>query len=163
MRWGLSFRGDLAKLDATGLSERLERLIAERDDVADSISTFETVGNKWLYQSGWGMPFGRGLVHAAIIYRIQAVLYGGSPRRGLGRLYVIDCELKDVLDECRNRLSRTAWFRTIRATDDDFRDPHWTDGRLETGLPHHDGEAPVRHKPSRRLDALAQLASAKAG
>lgn len=104
MRWGLNLRGDLAKLGVDTLEERMDALIAERQALSASLFDLGTVGNASLYRSGIGMPFGRGLLHARPVYAINALLYGGSCRRGLGRLYVIDCELKDLRDEIRRRL-----------------------------------------------------------
>ncbi|SOR32200.1 protein of unknown function [Methylorubrum extorquens] len=103
MRIGINLRGDLAKLSVQELSDRIDVLFAERADVSDSISDLMSVGNKTLYQSGWGLPFGRGLIHASLVYKMTGFFYGGSHKRGLGRLYVIDCELKDLIDECRRR------------------------------------------------------------
>ncbi len=104
MRWGLNLRGDLAKLDTQALGERMDELFEERRVLSESLSDLMTVGNAMLYRNGLGMPFGRGLLHAKPIYAINAFIYGGSHRRGLGRLYMIDCELKDLLDETRRRL-----------------------------------------------------------
>ncbi len=104
MRFGFNLRGDLAKLDPWQLEQQLEVHLAEREFVFDKISDLFSVGNKSLYQSGGGMPLGRGLFHARIFYKINGFLYGGSHKKGLGRLYVIDCELKDIIDEYRRRI-----------------------------------------------------------
>ena len=104
MRIGINLRGDLARANLDRLDHELDALFIERKIVLDSISNLTSVGNKYLYQIGMGMPFGRGLFHARLIYKMSATLYGGSYKKGLGRLYMIDCEIKDILDECRRRM-----------------------------------------------------------
>jgi hypothetical protein len=99
MRWGINLRGDLAKLGDDEISSRFETLMAEREALYRTVP-FST-GNKWLYQRGVGIPFGRGLLHARIFYRWYALQYLGSP---LSDLYLLDCELKDARDEIKRRL-----------------------------------------------------------
>ncbi|RDJ30325.1 hypothetical protein DWF00_04165 [Bosea caraganae] len=50
------------------------------------------------------MPFGRGPFHARIFYRIMARMYG-LPLNGysLGDLYLLDCEIKDIIGELKRR------------------------------------------------------------
>ena len=104
MRAGLNLRGDISKLSNLEVERQFDQLVSERIALAETIDHFTTLGNKFLYEKGWGMPFGRGPIRSPYIYRIAAVLYGGSSARGLGRLYMIDCELKDLMDECRRRI-----------------------------------------------------------
>jgi hypothetical protein len=106
MTFGLNLRGDLAKLDLREIETRIDRLIAEREAVSAATNNLGTIGNRWLYDRGLGLPFGRGLIRARLIYLITATFYGGSHKSGLGRLYMIDCELKDLLDECKRRVAR---------------------------------------------------------
>lgn len=101
MRWGINLRGDLAKLDDADIANRFDSLIAEREALYRAVP-FST-GNKWLYQRGVGIPFGRGLLHARIFYQYYALQYLGSSLR---ELYLLDCELKDVRDEIKRRLAR---------------------------------------------------------
>ena len=101
MRWGINLRGDLAKLSDDEIASQFETLMAEREELYHAVP-FST-GNKWLYQRGVGMLFGRGLLHARIFYRYYALQYLGS---SLADLYLLDCELKDVRDEIRRRLAQ---------------------------------------------------------
>ena len=104
MQIGLNMRGDIAKLNVAEIERRFENLMAERVSVEKSIDNFSTRGNKVLYEKGLGMQFGRGLIRSPVFYRIYAVINANSSVKGLGRLYMIDCELKDLMDECRRRL-----------------------------------------------------------
>lgn len=104
MRLGLNLRGDLAKLPDDELVSHFERCVTYREWLAPHAGDLP---NRWLYKSGLAMPFGRGPVHARICYRLMGLLYGGSWNglngRTLGDLFVLDCEIKDVVDEMRRR------------------------------------------------------------
>ncbi|MBB2964321.1 hypothetical protein [Methylobacterium sp. R2-1] len=108
MQIGLNLRGDLAKIEDQELEARLAQLFDEREALSATVTNLTTVGNKWLYDKGLGMPFGRGPIRARLAYQIAATLYGGSHQSGLGRLHMIDCEVKDLLDEAKRRLRNRA-------------------------------------------------------
>jgi hypothetical protein len=99
MRFGINLRGDLAKLSDTEIAAKLENLIGDRESMYHSVPA--TFGNKGLYQSGWGKPFGRGPLHARIFYQFFGLPYLGS---SLYDLYLLDCELKDTRDEIARRV-----------------------------------------------------------
>ncbi|CAD5250831.1 conserved hypothetical protein [Bosea sp. 62] len=101
VRLGINLRGDLAKLSDEGLATHLEKSLAYREWLS---SRAADAPNRWLYKIGVGMPFGRGPLHARIFYRAMGLIYGG-PLNGhsLGDLYVLDCEIKDIMDELRRR------------------------------------------------------------
>lgn len=60
MRSGLNLRSDLRRLSDAEIGEPLERTIDEREEVYRSLGKISTIGNKWLYQQGFGMPSGGG-------------------------------------------------------------------------------------------------------
>ena len=105
MRFGINLRGDLAKLDDGDIASRLETLMAEREALYRAVPF--SSGNKWLYQRGVGMVFGRRLLHARIFYRFYALQYLGS---SLSELYLLDCELQDVRDEIKRRMRQKKLF-----------------------------------------------------
>ena len=105
MRFGINLRGDLAKLDDGDITSRLETLMAEREALYRAVPF--SSGNKWLYQRGVGMVFGRRLLHARIFYRFYALQYLGS---SLSELYLLDCELQDVRDEIKRRMRQKKLF-----------------------------------------------------
>jgi hypothetical protein len=112
MRFGINLRGDLAKLDDSEIASKFETLMSERAAMYEAVPRQQ--GNKWIYQTGWGMPFGRGPFHARIFYRIQGFIYGCSlSRPSLMDLYVIDCELLDIRDEIQRRVRRRAKSTTV--------------------------------------------------
>ncbi len=101
MRFGINFRGDLAKLSDDALTAHLEQCFAYREWLSARAADGP---NRWLYKAGFGMPFGRGPIHARIFYRVMGLLYGGLLNgRSLGDLYVLDCEIKDIMDELKGR------------------------------------------------------------
>jgi hypothetical protein len=103
VRWGLNLRGDLAKLGNNELQVSFDRLMEEREQIY--ISNREKTG-RWLYKKGWLIPFGRGPFHARVFYQIWATYHYGTKKPGsLGQLYMIDCELKDIVDELKRRAS----------------------------------------------------------
>ena len=105
MRFGINLRGDLAKLDDAEIASKFETLMSERAAMYEAVPWQQ--GNKWIYQAGWGMLLGRGLLHARLFYRIQGFLYGCSlSRPSLMDLYMIDCELLDMRDEIQRRVRR---------------------------------------------------------
>lgn len=102
----INLRGDFCELSTVELEFKFDNLLAERQVVADQISNLKTLGLKSKYLNNLAVPFGRGPVRAAIFYKLRAVLYlQSSPSRGLGRLYMLDCELQDIMDECARRLA----------------------------------------------------------
>lgn len=102
----INLRGDLCELSNVELEDQFDKLIAERQDLADQISNFKTLGLKAKYLKGWAVPFGRGPVRAVVFYKLAAIMYlQSSPSKGLGRLYMLDCELQDIMDECARRLA----------------------------------------------------------
>lgn len=110
MRWGINLRGDLAKLADDELAARLQDSIDRREHTYKNLRC--DAGNRWMYQQGFGVPFGRGPFHARIFYKIIGFFYGGSlNRQTLGELYVLDCEIKDLRDELRRRV-------TVRKSED---------------------------------------------
>lgn len=109
MRWGINLRGDLAKLDDAGIASMFEKLMQEREALYQRMS--DPLGEKWLYQKGIGMIFGRGLLHARIFYRLYGFTYRFSSfpftkRPHIYDLYLLDCELRDIQDELRRRLKQ---------------------------------------------------------
>lgn len=102
MRLGINLRGDLAKLTDEQLASHLDQSIAHREGLAPHAGDR---ANRWIYNGGAAMPFGRGLLHARIFYRLMGFLYGGPLNgRSLGDLYVLDCEIKDIMDELKRRV-----------------------------------------------------------
>lgn len=104
MRLSINLRGDLAKLQADELASHFERCVTSREWLAAHAGDRL---NRWFYESGLAMPFGRGPFHARICYRLMGLLYGGSWKgldgRSLGDLFVLDCEIKDIVDEMKRR------------------------------------------------------------
>ncbi|KRE08767.1 hypothetical protein ASE61_04225 [Bosea sp. Root670] len=102
MRLGINLRGDLAKLTDEQLAAHLDKSIAHREELAPRAGDR---ANRWIYSGGAGMPFGRGLLHARIFYRLMGFWYDAPlNRRSLGDLYVLDCEIKDIMDELKRRV-----------------------------------------------------------
>ena len=104
MRFGINLRGDLAKLSDAEIATTFETLMAERESMHRTLPGYS--GNKWLYQSGFGSLFGRGLLHARIFYKFYALQYFSFGKSSLYKLYLLDCELKDVRDELKRRVGR---------------------------------------------------------
>jgi hypothetical protein len=103
LRLGLNLRGDLAKLTDDELAGCLQNELDRRERLAAHLGKSLNI---WLYQQGFGMPFGRGLLHARIFYKVMGFFYGGSlSGKSLGDLYVLDCEIKDIRDELQRRVS----------------------------------------------------------
>ncbi len=102
----INLRGDLCELSTVELEFKFDNLLAERQALADQISNLKSLGLKSKYSKDLAVPFGRGPIRAAIFYKLRAALYLQSPpSRGLGRLYMLDCELQDIMDECASRLA----------------------------------------------------------
>ncbi|RYF31411.1 MAG: hypothetical protein EOO23_02700 [Comamonadaceae bacterium] len=102
MRLGINLRGDLAKLTDEQIASHLDQSIAQREGLASHAGDR---ANRWIYSGGAAVPFGRGPLHARIFYRLMGFLYGGPLNgRSLGDLYVLDCEIKDVIDELKRRV-----------------------------------------------------------
>ncbi len=104
MRLGINLRGDLVKLGDDELAAHFEKCLAYREWLGPRAGDG---ANRWLYKIGLGMPFGRGPFHARIFYRAMGLMYGGSWNglngRSLGDLFVLDCEIKDIVDELKRR------------------------------------------------------------
>jgi hypothetical protein len=100
MRFGINLRGDLTKLDDAEIASRFEGLISELE-----------TKHKVVYQVGkWSA---RGVLHARIFYKIQAVIFGVLGTLGGAlitpsgiELYLLGCELADVRDEIERRVRR---------------------------------------------------------
>jgi hypothetical protein len=104
LRLGINLRGDLAKFQDDELASHFERCVTYREWLASHAGDR---ANRWFYESGLAMPFGRGPLHARVCYRLMGFLYGGSWNglngRSLGDLFVLDCEIKDIVDEMKRR------------------------------------------------------------
>jgi hypothetical protein len=104
MRFGINLRGDLAKLDDVEIATRFEMLIADREAMYLDLLGYS--GNKWLYQRGWGLPLGRGPLHARVFYKLIGLSYFAFRNPSLYDLYLLDCEIKDTRDEIKRRVGR---------------------------------------------------------
>jgi hypothetical protein len=102
MRFGINLRGDLAKLSDAEIATKFEALIADRESMYRAVPV--PVGNKWLYQRGWGLPLGRGPLRARIFYKYLGLPYFRFRNPSLYDLYLLDCELKDTRDEIERRV-----------------------------------------------------------
>jgi hypothetical protein len=102
MRFGINLRGDLAKLSDAEIASKHEALIAEMETRYRGARASE---RNTRMQFVLGIPIGRGLFHARIFYKIQALLCERLPYidDGFDR-YLLDCELKDVRDEIKRRV-----------------------------------------------------------
>jgi hypothetical protein len=101
VRFGVNLRRDLAKLSDDELADRLQSSLDRREALA---ARFDD-SSLWRYRHGLLMPFGRGFLHARILYKIIAACCDGPlTGRSLGDLYMLDCEIKDLRDEMRRRL-----------------------------------------------------------
>jgi hypothetical protein len=112
MRFGINLRGDLAKLDDAEIASRYEALISEKETKCRALPVY--VRNKVAHLLGGGVLFRRGLFHARIFYKIQALLFEGLGlldghilvNPSFFDLYLLDCEIKDVRDEIKRRVRR---------------------------------------------------------
>jgi hypothetical protein len=104
MRFGINLRGDLAKLDDVEIATKYEILIADREAMYLDLPGYS--GNKWLYQRGWGLPLGRGPLHARAFYKFLGLSYLTFGHPSLYDLYLLDCEIKDTRDEIKRRVGR---------------------------------------------------------
>jgi hypothetical protein len=119
MRFGINLRGDLAKLDDAEIASRFEELVSETETKYRAIPA--CARNKWFHRGAVGFLFGRGLLHARVFYKIQAVVFGcfllisGNDLLTPESidLYLLDCELKDTRDEIKRRVGRQ---RAVGAT-----------------------------------------------
>jgi hypothetical protein len=110
MRFGINLRGDLAKLDDTKIGAHYEKLIGEKVRAIQQMPEFAKYK---LFRWIAAILFGRGLLHAPIFYKMQAFIIGallslgGSSPIDASFLdhYLLECELKDVRDEIRRRVS----------------------------------------------------------
>lgn len=101
MRLGINLRDDLAKLSDEELATQLDKCITYREWLSSHAAD---APNRWLYKVAGGMPFGRGPFHARFFYRAMGFVYGGPLNgRSLGDLHVLDCEIKDVMDQLKRR------------------------------------------------------------
>ncbi|KRE03190.1 hypothetical protein ASE61_11900 [Bosea sp. Root670] len=104
MRLGINLRDDLAKLSENELPDQLEARITQRNWL---ISETKNALNRWAFRLGIAMPFGRGPLHARIFYRLRGRLtVGAVTGHSLGDLYVVECEIKDLMDELRSRIGK---------------------------------------------------------
>jgi hypothetical protein len=116
MRFGLNLRGDLAKLSDADIASRFEILMADREALFPTLSNHGL--QKSAYQNRLTLWFGRGLLHARIFYELYALLTLGPflktfRKYDLRELYLLDCELKDLRDEIKRRITHN---KTIPAT-----------------------------------------------
>ncbi|MGY2908203.1 hypothetical protein [Bradyrhizobium sp. URHC0002] len=110
MRIGMNLRGDLAKLDDAEIASRYEALIREKEV---RILEAPKYARHRLLDRLWTILFGRGLFHARIFYKINALIFGGlAALKGHELLmpsdynaYLSECELKDVTDEMKRRIA----------------------------------------------------------
>lgn len=103
LRFGINLRGDLAKLSDTEIGEEMDRLISERQSLYDSIPSI-VADWKWLYKFGFLFPFGRGLMHSRLNYKLKGGYFGPFKHAPFGALYRYDCEIKDILEEIERRV-----------------------------------------------------------
>src|SRR5215469_11906339 len=99
MRWGINLRRDLTRLSDGELAEQLSRLTEYRTSRFGSAPPVGSV--RRFVWSGVHWPFGRGPVHARWAYRFW-IGYYWIFRGPLGTQYLVECEIKDVLDEMRH-------------------------------------------------------------
>jgi hypothetical protein len=106
-------RGDLAKLDDAEIVAEMNRLLEERQALYDSMSPLLTspvswafAFERWLYRLGLTFWFGRGPIHARIVYKIRGFWFGPSNSNPFGTLFCYDCEIKDVRDEIERRVKQ---------------------------------------------------------
>jgi len=104
MRWSVNLRGDLAKLDPEALNNRLERLIAEHERIRTKPVSLQ---NPFPARSPDRMRW-RGPIRAVLFYKILCLVSGEFYWSSSGRIYIIECELKDILDEYRRRINIAA-------------------------------------------------------
>jgi hypothetical protein len=100
MRFGINLRSDLKKLSDAELASELDRFIDYRDTRFKSVPSVG--GFKGILWYGIEWPFGRGPIHARIAYKIQ-ICYFWIFRGPRGTLYLVECEIKDLLDEMERR------------------------------------------------------------
>ena len=109
MRFGLNFRGDLAKLDDAEIASRFEALISETE--TRHRATLAHASGRVIYRI-WKGSLSRGPFHARIFYQIQIHLFGllaalegqNLLTRSDIDLYLLNCELSDVKDEIERRV-----------------------------------------------------------
>lgn len=101
-----NLRGDLSKLDLPALEERIERFFAEHERIKVSLGTVSSVREPFPFIFELNLR-SRGPFQAVIFYKINLFIldveFYWTQR---DRLYIINCELKNVLDECRRRLAQ---------------------------------------------------------
>jgi hypothetical protein len=104
MRLGINLRDDLKRLTDAQIAAELERLLDEREKLYGSVSVL-VVDQKLLYRWGLLFPFGRGLIHHPLAYKLCGGGFGRFTTI-FGCLYLLDCEIKDVRDEIQRRVKR---------------------------------------------------------
>jgi hypothetical protein len=112
MRFGINLRGDLAKLSDEEIGAKYEALISDIERLVQS--TREGARRKPFYLAAMASFGWRGLLHAPIFYKMQAVVFGclhvlqgnSSINRNGIELYLLDCEFKDTRDEIKRRVRR---------------------------------------------------------
>ncbi|MCJ2047878.1 hypothetical protein MKK58_25555 [Methylobacterium sp. J-078] len=100
-----NLRGDLAKLDSSALNDRIEQFFAEYERLRAPIGLVSPVRAPFLPEFT-GRPRSRGPFRALIFYQIILLIGGEFYWTRNGRLYIIECELKDMLDECQRRIDQ---------------------------------------------------------
>jgi hypothetical protein len=110
MRLGINLRGDLAKLDDVEIAARHEELIARKEAELRALPSYAR--NKLHLRAG-SLLFARGPFHARVFYRFQwfvFALFAALKSHDLISpasydTYLLECELKDVRDEIKRRIS----------------------------------------------------------
>lgn len=103
MQMNIDLRGDLKKLSDAEIAETMDRLLAERQSLYDSIPWI--VGDKkWLYRKGLMFWFGRGPIHSRSCYKLLGGYIGPFKNNPFGTLYRYDCEILDLTDEIKRRI-----------------------------------------------------------
>lgn len=100
-----NLRGDLAKLDAASLNDRIEQFFAEYERLRAPIGSISPVRAPFRFEFA-GRPRSRGPFRALIFYQINLLIWGEFYWTRDGRLYLVECEIKDMLDECQRRIDQ---------------------------------------------------------
>ena len=101
MRWSVNLRGDLAKLDPEALNDRLERLVAEHEHIRTKpVSLRHPFPARSPDRMRWRGPF-----RAVLFYKILCLIGGEFFWSSSVKLYLIECEMKDILDKYRRRIN----------------------------------------------------------
>jgi hypothetical protein len=103
MGWGINLRRDLARLSDGELAAEFDRLSAYHAARFGSVAPIGSLRGWW--RTGFIWPLGRGPLHARWAYRFW-ISYYWVLRGPVGTQYLVECELKDLLEEVRRRVKR---------------------------------------------------------